>query len=169
MTHPSRTPRPGFSVTPPGQGELLRAGPVIHRVLEDGAAVDGRFAVLECQMPAAWPGPPQHIHHEHDEAFLVLTGNVEFVSGTAVTRGGPGTLVTVPAGVPHTFGNGDADHPATLICTVTPGRYVHYFRDLQHLGAGRDGLLDPKDILELMARYATEPYSPDREAGTSTT
>lgn len=159
MTHPSST-QPALSITTPGQGELLRAGPVTHRIVQDGGAVDGRFAVLECQMPAGWPGPPQHIHREHDETFLVLTGLVKFTTKTAIEISRPGSLVTIPAGVPHTFGNADQDDPATLICTVTPGRYIDYFRELQELHSGPNGLLDPRDILELMARYATEPYSP---------
>jgi quercetin dioxygenase-like cupin family protein len=147
-----------MSLTAPGQGELLRAGPVIHRVLQDGTRVSGRFASFECQMPPGWPGPPQHIHREHDEAFLVLTGTVKFISDTTEELATPGTMVTIPAGVPHTFGNSDEEHPASLVCTVTPGRYIGYFKDLQELQGGPDGLLQPQQILKLMARYATEPH-----------
>ena len=46
---------------------------------------------------------------------------------------------------------------ATLLLSVTPERYVGYFRDLQRLRPGPDGLLDPAEIVELMARYATVP------------
>ena len=66
--------------------------------------------------------------------------------------------MTVPAGAPHTFGNADITPRAT--CTVTPGHYFGYFREMQGLSAGPDGLLDRHDILQLMARYATEPYTP---------
>jgi hypothetical protein len=60
-------------------------------------------------------------------------------------------------GTPHAFGNADADEPAALLLSVTPERYVGYFRDLQRLRPGPDGLLDPAEIVELMARYATVP------------
>jgi mannose-6-phosphate isomerase-like protein (cupin superfamily) len=169
MTKRQGRPAPVLSVTAPGEGELLRAGPVIHRVLNDGSAVGGRFAVFECQMPAGWSGPPQHIHREHDESFLILTGTVRFVCNQDVELTGPGALVTAPAGVPHTFGNGDRHKPATLICTVTPGHYFGYFREMQALSVGPDGLLDRHEILRLMARYATEPHMPTPSgAGPST-
>ncbi|MHB8659664.1 MAG: cupin domain-containing protein [Solirubrobacteraceae bacterium] len=71
-----------------------------HRVLEDGTGVSGRFASFECQMPPGWPGPPQHIHREHDEAFLVLTGTVKFLSDGAEELAAPGT---------------DGDHPRRRI------------------------------------------------------
>jgi len=61
--------------------------------------------------------------------------------------------------VPHGFGNASADQPAQLLITVTPQRYIGYFRDLQGLQPGPDGLLDPADIAALMARYATVPHT----------
>ena len=60
--------------------------------------------------------------------------------------------------MPHGFGNASGDEPAQLLITVTPQRYIGYFRDLQDLQPGPDGLLDPADIATLMARYATDPY-----------
>jgi hypothetical protein len=85
---------------------------------------------------------------------------VRFSSGATehvLTTGG---LSTAPIGVPHGFGNASADEPAQLLITVTPQRYIGYFRNLQDLQAGPSGLLDPADIAALMARYATDPYPP---------
>ena len=42
-------------------------------------------------------------------------------------------LVTAPIGAPHTFRNADADAPATLLCTVTPERYIGYLKELAAL------------------------------------
>jgi hypothetical protein len=44
------------------------------------------------------------------------------------------------------FGNASADQPTQLLITVTPQRYIDYFRDLQDLQPGPDGLLDHADI-----------------------
>ena len=49
---------------------------------------------------------------------------------------------------------------ASLLCTVTPERYIGYFRELSKLQPGTDGPLNPADVLALMARYATDPYRP---------
>jgi quercetin dioxygenase-like cupin family protein len=120
-------------LNPPGAGEAFPAGPVTFRILEDGHGVDGRFGVAECQLPPGWGGPPQHIHREHDETFYILSGTVSFTSATDVMIAGAGSLVTAPIGDPHTCANAAADLPASLLCTVTPERYLGYFRDLQDL------------------------------------
>ena len=147
-------------VTSPGEGEAFASGPVRFRILEDGVGVDGRFGVAECTIAPGWPGPPQHVHREHDETFFVVSGVVGFRCGSDELLAGAGSLVTAPIGDPHTFFNADADAPATLLCSVTPERYLGYFRDLADLRPGPDGVLVPADVLEVMARYATEPYRP---------
>ena len=146
--------------TAPGKGEQFPAGPVRFRILDDGLEVDKRFGVAECQLAPGWPGPPQHIHREHDEMFYVLTGTVRFTSGIQDVLASEGSLVTAPIGEPHTFGNADPDAPASILCTVVPERYLGYFRDLQSLHPGPDGMLVPAEVVEVMARYATEPYLP---------
>ena len=143
-----------------GMGESFAAGPVKFRILEDGKGVDGRFGVIECEITPGWGGPPQHIHREHDETFYVVTGTVKFTSGTEVLIAEAGSLVTAPIGDPHTFANADASSPASLLCTVTPERYIGYFRELKGLTPGSNGLLDPAEVLDVMSRYATEPYRP---------
>ena len=61
-------------------------------------------------------GPPQlHVHHEDDEAWHVLEGQIEFqfVDGREVV--GPGSTVFVPAGVAHTYlASGDARYLIVL-------------------------------------------------------
>jgi mannose-6-phosphate isomerase-like protein (cupin superfamily) len=149
-----------MQLTPPAQGETFASGPVRFRILEDGTGVDGRCGVAECLLAPGWPGPPQHIHREHDETFFVVSGSVRFTSGSDELLAEAGALVTAPIGDPHTFGNADADAPATLLCTVTPERYLGYFRDLADLRPGPDGVLVASEVLELMSRYATDPYRP---------
>jgi mannose-6-phosphate isomerase-like protein (cupin superfamily) len=148
-----------ISVVGPQEGELLRAGPVLHRVLEDGSTTEGRLGLVECRMPAGWAGPPQHVHRAHDESFFVLTGRVRFISRSDEHVLGPGSSFVAGMGTPHTFGNADALEPASLLLTVTPQRYVGYFRELQELRPGPDGMLVAAEILALMARYQTEPFA----------
>lgn len=142
----------------PGTGESFSAVGCQFRVLHDGAETNKRIGVVECELAPGWGGPPQHVHREHDETFFVVTGNVLFTSGADTLLATPGSLVTAPIGDPHTFANADSDAPATLLCTVTPERYIGYFRELSELRPGADGRMDPAQILAIMSNYATEPY-----------
>lgn len=146
------------TITPAGEGEAFPAGPIRFRVLEDGSGVGGRIGVVECSLPPGWGGPPQHIHRKHDETFYVLSGTVQFTSGTHGFSAAAGSLVTAPIGDPHTFANADPDEPASLLCTVTPERYIGYFRELSKLQPGPGGMLRPEEVLEIMSRYATVPF-----------
>lgn len=149
-----------IALTLPRDGEAFTAAGCAYCVLDDGGPTGGRIGLVECGLVPGRGGPPQHIHREHDETFYVLTGTVRFTGGSDTHVAPAGTLVTVPIGDPHTFTNADADAPASLLCTVTPERYIGYFRELSTLQPGADGRLDPADVLALMARYATDPYRP---------
>ena len=144
----------------PDSPESFQAVGCGFTVLEDGSATAGRIGAVLCDLVPGWGGPPQHLHREHDETFFVVSGAVRFTSGADSLIARPGQLVTAPIGSPHTFANADADAPASLVCTVSPERYIGYFRELSQLLPGSDGRLDPQEILAIMARYATDPYRP---------
>lgn len=149
-----------ITMNPAGAGDTWSAGGVGFRILADGHAVDRRWGLVECTLAPGWGGPPQHVHRAHDESFFILTGTVKLTSGREELLATAGALVTAPIGDPHTFGNADDQAPASLLCTVTPERYIGYFKELAALQPGPDGRLDPTDIIALMDRYATEPYRP---------
>jgi mannose-6-phosphate isomerase-like protein (cupin superfamily) len=142
------------------QPETFDAGGATFRVLDDGSSTSGRIGVVEGRLAPGWAGPPQHVHREHDETFFIVTGVVRFTSATDSLIAGPGRVVTAPIGAPHTFANADDQAPASLLCVLTPQRYIDYFRELCRLTPGTDGRLDPAEVLAVMARYATEPYRP---------
>lgn len=143
-------------VVGPTEGEQAGGGPIRCRIIEDGSNTQRRLGLIEAIVPPGPGGPPQHIHREHDEVFIVTQGKLRFSSGADAVDVATGACVTVPAGTAHTFSN-PFDEPATFICTLTPDLYVEYFRDLTQLFAGNSGQLDPADIVRTMAKYATEP------------
>jgi mannose-6-phosphate isomerase-like protein (cupin superfamily) len=59
-------------------------------------------------------GPRLH-HHPHDETFVILDGHVRVRAGNEILDGGPGDIVTGPAGAPHGFTN-SGPGPARLVC-----------------------------------------------------
>ena len=50
------------------------------RVLVRGEETGGHVAFVENTVPAGWEGPPLH-HHDFDEAFYVLEGELTFQVG----------------------------------------------------------------------------------------
>src|SRR5205823_3328320 len=145
----------GINVVRPDDGEMAGGGPISCRIIEDGSRTRHRMAVIEAQVPPGPGSPPQHVHREHDEIFIVTKGKLRFTSDTESFEAEAGTTVTVPAGTPHTFSN-PFDEPAAFICPMSPDIYVEYFRDLGKLPVDGNGLLSPADIGRTMAAYATE-------------
>lgn len=142
-------------VVTPDDGELAGGGPIRCRIIEDGSHTGHRLGLVEVNVPPGPASPPQHVHHKHDEVFIVSKGQVRFTSGDETVDVAAGSCVTVPPGTPHTFSN-PFDEPAAFICTLTPDLYVEYFRDLGRLPVDEQGLLSPGDIGRTMAQYDTE-------------
>src|SRR5947207_6112366 len=132
-------------VVRPGEGEMAGGGPIRARIIEDGSHTGHRLGLIEVTVPPGPAQPPQHIHREHDEVFIVTVGKLRFTSGDGAVDVEAGSVAVVPPGVPHTFSNPFAA-PAVFLCVLTPDRYVQYFRDLGALPVGPQGLLDPADI-----------------------
>jgi quercetin dioxygenase-like cupin family protein len=74
-------------------------------VLASNAATQGYEITL--QEGEDGTGPPPH-HHNWDESFFVLKGEIEFTCAGKTLMCLPGTLVHVPAGTVHGFRYGPA-------------------------------------------------------------
>jgi mannose-6-phosphate isomerase-like protein (cupin superfamily) len=102
-------------------------------------ATGGAMAILDTVSPAG-SGPPLHVHHDADEAFVVLSGDVEFrVAGETFLRG-PGGAVFVPRGVEHTF-RVVSDIASRHLVILTPGGFEAFFAEM---AAGRHRI--PEDM-----------------------
>lgn len=113
------------------------------------ADTGGAFTVHEQWVTAAG-NPPPHVHEHHDEAFLVLEGQIEVTVGGETTVVPAGGFAFAPRGVPHTYAVPEGT--ARLIVIATPGGIEDFFRELG----------EPADALEL-----PEPTPPDAREVTS--
>ena len=142
------------NIVNPGEGEAVVVGPITTRIVEDGSHTERRMGAIVVTVAPRSPGPPQHVHRQHDEGFLVMSGTMRFTMGDKTVDAPAGAYVPVPRDTPHTFSN-PFDEAATMFVTMTPDLYVPYFRDLKEL---QDGVgLNGPAILKIMSRYATEP------------
>src|SRR5919201_3641609 len=93
----------------PGQGETITAREQRDVVIKVAHTL---FDITWSRYAPGQRGPEPHIHGSHTDSFYVLDGEVTFTLGSdeRQVRAGAGTIVIVPAGVVHTFGNeGSAD------------------------------------------------------------
>jgi quercetin dioxygenase-like cupin family protein len=125
------------------------------RILEDGSTTQHRLGLGEITIAPHTDGPQQHRHAQHDEGFYVVSGTARFTVGDNSYDAGPGTLVMVPTGAPHTFAN-PGEETTVLLNTFTPDLYVQYFRDLRDMVASGQSLTNDT-VTGVMARYATVP------------
>jgi quercetin dioxygenase-like cupin family protein len=107
------------------------------RVLLRSEQSDGQVSVIETA-PAPGVGPPLH-HHQFDESFYVIEGELTFRVEDEIITAGPGELIFAPRGVPHTFANlSDASARQLIVCT--PAGFERYFA---RLAAERRGVEPP--------------------------
>ncbi len=67
-----------------------------------GRQTNNRFALLE-QAMAGGLGPPTHRHPAAYEGFYILEGTCTFNAQGQSVPAGPGTFVSIPKGLPHSF------------------------------------------------------------------
>jgi mannose-6-phosphate isomerase-like protein (cupin superfamily) len=127
MSDPSRTPN-----------VLLRS--------EDS---DGRISVIETA-PAPGVSPPLH-HHDFDETFYVMAGELTFRLRDDLITVGPGQLVFAPRGVPHTYAN-LSGAPARQVIVCTPAGFERYFA---RMAAEREGVEPPEWALQPIPEVTT--------------
>jgi mannose-6-phosphate isomerase-like protein (cupin superfamily) len=115
---------------------------------------DGEHTVLEMVAP---PGdqPPLHVHHDSDEGFYLLEGEVTFWAGDAERRIGPGEFVLGPKDVPHTY-RVTGETPARFIVTSSTGSFAAFVQ-AYGVPAERAELPEPgAPDVELLGRLAAE-------------
>jgi len=95
------------------------------KVLVRSEESGGHVALCENVAPPHWAGPPLR-HHDFDEAFYVLEGELVFQVEDAVIVKRAGEFAFAPRNVAHTFAN-HSDAPARYLLVITPASFERYF------------------------------------------
>jgi quercetin dioxygenase-like cupin family protein len=85
-----------------GEGEALWFLGVLATIKSSSETTAGRVAVIEHLAPRVG-GSPLHVHHNEDEWFYVIEGELTFWVGGQVIDAPAGSFVYGPRGIPHTF------------------------------------------------------------------
>jgi len=125
-----------------------------------GEQTGGAYSLVEYLAAPGYPGPAPHVHQTFDELFLVLEGAPTFMLEGQTVVGAPGSVVAVPRGKVHAFGNPGAA-PARFLCISTPAGFELYFKELAALVTSQTGPLDMAALLPdlqiLWERYDSLP------------
>ncbi len=84
---------------------------------------------IRVTVPGGWAGPPLH-HHDFDETFYVLEGELTFQLDDQLTTARPGQCAFAARGRHHTLANLGGT-PARYLLTCTPAGFERYFDRLQ--------------------------------------
>jgi len=166
-------------VLPPGAGSPIAAAGMTAKI---GAETSARWSVFEAVVAPGFD-VGAHLHGAAEELFYILDGELDLLAfepltrtsgdwqrwesadGAKVVRGGPGSLMYVPAGCPHAFAN-SGSAPARMLFQVAPSGHEVYLREMAELLAG-GGPPDQAAIAELRRRHDIEQLTPLVPGGTT--
>jgi quercetin dioxygenase-like cupin family protein len=113
------------------------------KVLLRSEQTDDQVSVIENTVPTGFPGPPLH-HHDFDETFYVLEGELTVQLEEEIFTRTRGELAFALRNVPHTFANLSGASARTLII-CTPAGFERFF---DRMAAERAGVEPPASALE---------------------
>ncbi|KOG74186.1 MULTISPECIES: cupin domain-containing protein [Streptomyces] len=160
-TDPRYTKRSGIYVPAEGGKTFWASGGDTYTLKVGTQETNGSLALFDATVPPGG-GPGPHVHNEHDEAFYLISGELEFLNGDQTVTAGAGGFFFVPRGTRHRFLNRGV-HAARMIFFYTPSGGIE---ELLVAGSpiAEPGVAPPpiqeiemsRGAAELMERYATE-------------
>lgn len=119
--------------------------------------------ILHFTVPTEPGAVPLHIHHENDEGFFVLEGELLLQVGDSRHRLTSGSYAYGPRGVPHAYrniGNG----PARILVIYTPGNFVAMTEEIEELGPlNMDDESSLEQVVPILESYGIEMVGPPLE------
>jgi mannose-6-phosphate isomerase-like protein (cupin superfamily) len=135
-----------------GEGKTLWVLGDLYEFKATGEDTGGTFALWETTTPPGNPGPPPHIHHNEDEAFYILEGELELMVEGRASVVGAGTFVNILKGTLHTFKNAGTT-PARFLGLVAPAGFEGFFEEIGEPATDPSSSppADPPDVGKIMA------------------
>jgi quercetin dioxygenase-like cupin family protein len=113
----------------PDEGRVI-SNPIGGRMVVKVRDADtgGAYSVHDNIIPAGSPGPRPHIHHNHEEAFYVLEGELTLRVGASTFSAAPGSFLVIPRGVVHQPSNPGTD-PVRVLIFFSPSGMGGFFEE----------------------------------------
>jgi quercetin dioxygenase-like cupin family protein len=123
----------------------------------DAARTGGALGLIEQIVPPGL-GSPYHIHHNEDEAFYLLEGEIRFFSEGRSWVLGPGGFAFLPRGIPHGFRT-EGDAPSRSLLLATPAGLEDFVAELSS-PLPPAGPPDLGAVMAVAGRYGLEILGP---------
>lgn len=147
-------------VITPGAGESTWFLGTLMTVKATGDTTGGAFGLIEQELPPGF-ATPTHIHHDEDEPFYVLQGELTFQVGERTLVAGGGSFVYLPRGIAHGF-TVTSETPARLLQFNFPAGVERFFIEAGE--PAQDGVQPgPPDfgkVMALSAKYHVDILPP---------
>lgn len=147
----------------PGEGEALWFNGGLGVLKATADQTEGRLAAMELLAPKGFASP-LHLHHEEDEFFVVLSGEVRFQLGEEVIEAVSGSLIYGPRKVGHAFRVDSTE--ARVLLLFGPAGVEGFFREggkpARSLGLppADEQFLDKQALKEIAERFDQEFIGP---------
>ncbi len=155
-----------------GEARWWAGGLVTNKV--SGKETGGLYSIVEVLEPDG-AAAPLHVHHNEDEAFYILEGEMTFYVGEETYKAGPGSFVFGPKDVPHTYTVDSG--PAKLLFVLSPAGFEGFIEAVSVPAKARtlpppqpetppaeavfeEREMDDFDFAALEARYGCEILGP---------
>lgn len=147
----------------PDEGEALWFNRALGLLRATADQTDGRFAAFELRPPKGFAAP-LHSHHDEDEFFVVLSGQVRLQHGDEVVEGLTDSFVYTTRGIGHSF-HVDSDD-ARLLLFFGPAGVEAFFREVAtparsiSLPPVDEPVPDREKLIEIMRRHGQTVLGP---------
>jgi quercetin dioxygenase-like cupin family protein len=111
----------------PGEGEALWWLGMLATIKVTKEQTGGRYALVEILAPDGYEAV-LHVHHQEDEGFYILEGELTFYVGDQKIKAQPGSYLFGPKDVPHAFTVDSG--PARLLFVLSPGGLEGLVREM---------------------------------------
>jgi mannose-6-phosphate isomerase-like protein (cupin superfamily) len=111
----------------PGEGEALWWLGMLATIKATGEQTGGRYALVEILAPDGYEAE-LHVHHQEDEGFYILEGEMTFYVGDQTIKAHPGSYLFGPKDVPHSFTVDSG--PARLLFVLSPAGFEGLIREM---------------------------------------
>jgi quercetin dioxygenase-like cupin family protein len=150
-------------IVAPNEGRPVDFPGHAMKVLLDGATTTGNVAFVELTVAPQSFGAPPHIHHDEDEYFYVLEGEVRILSENQVFAAQAGTFAAMTRGYLHAFWNA-SNTPARMLVAIAPGTFGGFFDDVvtQLRKSGAETAAEVAATIAEVAKKRNAEVYPDR-------